>query len=61
MPFCGIAALHYAWRLRVVGKAWWSEGEMATQPRKLRRLREVQGKLRVQLEQLRHEYRARGA
>ena len=22
MPFCGVAALHYAWRTRVVGRAW---------------------------------------
>jgi len=61
MPLCGIAALHYAWRMRVVGRAWWSEIKMLTRPENLRRLREQQARLRVQLGRLRDEFRSRAA
>jgi len=59
MPFCGIVALHYAWRARIVGRAWWSEIKMLMRPAQLRQLREHQVKLRVQLARLRDEFRAR--
>jgi glycerol-3-phosphate O-acyltransferase/dihydroxyacetone phosphate acyltransferase len=59
MPFCGIAALHYAWRLRHAGRAWWHEWKMLTRPKALRSLRAGQVLVRRQLEQLREEYRAR--
>ena len=61
MPLCGIAALHYSWRMRVVGRAWWSEIKMLTRPANLRRLREQQARLRVQLARLRDEFRSRKA
>ena len=61
MPLCGIAALHYAWRMQVVGRAWWSEFKMLMRPVQLRRLREQQARLRIRLEHLRNEFRARPA
>jgi hypothetical protein len=57
MPLCGIAALHYAWRVRHTGQAWWHELRMLTRPKELRRLRTEQVGLRRQLEHLREEYR----
>ena len=59
MPLCGISALHYAWRVRVVGGTWWSEIKMLTRPAELRKFREQQIRLRSQVERLRHEFRAR--
>jgi 1-acyl-sn-glycerol-3-phosphate acyltransferase len=58
MPLAGIEALHYAWRTRRAGRAWWSEMKMITRRAELRRLREQQQSLRAQLAQLRNEYRA---
>ena len=58
MPFAGVAALHYAWRTRLTGRAWWSEMKMLAKRDELRRLRTQQDRLRAQLEQLRNEYRA---
>jgi len=58
MPLCGIAALHYAWRVRHTGRAWWQELKMLARPKELRRLRTEQIALRRQLEHLREEYRA---
>ena len=59
MPFCGIAALHYAWRVRHAGRAWWHELKMLARPKALRSLRTGQVLLRRQLESLRDEYRTR--
>lgn len=58
MPLCGIAALHYAWRVRHAGQAWWHEIKMVLRPKVLRSLRAGHGQVRRQLEQLRKEYRA---
>ena len=58
MPLAGVAALHYAWRLRYAGRAWWQELRMVLRPAQLRQLRIGQVHLRRQLEQLRAEYRA---
>lgn len=58
MPLCGIAALHYAWRVGHAGRAWWHELKMLTRPKALRSLRARHGQLRRQLEQLREEYHA---
>lgn len=58
MPLCGIAALHYTWRLRHAGRAWWQELKMVMQPKALRRLRSEQLALRRKLEQLREQYRS---
>ena len=58
MPLAGVAALHYAWRLRHAGRAWWQELRMVLRPAQLRQLRIGQVHLRRQLEQLRAEYRA---
>lgn len=58
MPLAGIAALHYAWRIRHAGRAWWHELKMLMQPEQLRRLRAEQARLRRQLAQLREEYHA---
>lgn len=59
MPFCGIAALHYAWRVRHAGRTWWHELKLLLQPKTLRSLREGQVLVRRKLESLRDEYRAR--
>jgi 1-acyl-sn-glycerol-3-phosphate acyltransferase len=56
MPLAGVAALHYAWRVRVAGRWWWQELKMIFQPAKLRRLRHGHLNVRRQLEQLRQEY-----
>jgi 1-acyl-sn-glycerol-3-phosphate acyltransferase len=61
MPLAGVAALHYFWRARHAGRAWWQELKMILQPARLRRLRVAQINLRRQLEQLRAEYQARPA
>ncbi|MEK7708039.1 MAG: hypothetical protein AAB380_08605, partial [Verrucomicrobiota bacterium] len=61
MPLAGVAALHYAWRLRHAGRAWWQELKMVMRPAQLRQLRIGQVNLRRQLEQLRAEYRAKPA
>ena len=58
MPLCGIAALHYAWRVRHTGRAWWQELKMLARPKELRRFRTEQIALRRQLEHLWEEYRA---
>lgn len=60
MPLAGIEALHYAWRTRRAGRAWWSEMKMMANRAELRRLRAQQQELRAQLEALRDEYRRRG-
>ena len=56
MPFAGVAALHYAWRMRVAGRALWHEVKMIFQPTQLRKLRHNHVNVRRQLEQLRDEY-----
>jgi 1-acyl-sn-glycerol-3-phosphate acyltransferase len=61
MPFCGIAALHYAWRMRTAGRAWWQELKMLAQPKQLRRLRAEQIELRRKLQRLRNEFRGQNA
>ena len=61
MPLAGVAALHYAWRVRGAGRAWWQELKMIFQPARLRRLRHGQLHVRRQLEQLRAEYLAQPA
>ena len=61
MPLAGVAALHYAWRVRVAGRWWWQELKMIFQPAPLRRLRHRQLNVRRQLEQLRDQYLARPA
>jgi len=61
MPLAGIEALHYAWRMRRAGRAWWSEMKMTTRRAELRRLREQQKSLRARLERMRDEYRARAS
>lgn len=58
MPLCGLAAIHYGWRLRHAGRAWWHELKMLMQPKALRSLRAGLGHLRRQLEQLREQYRS---
>jgi 1-acyl-sn-glycerol-3-phosphate acyltransferase len=57
MPFAGIATLHFAWRVRQAGRAWWHELKMILQPRELRRLRMQQAELRRKLRHLRDEFR----
>jgi 1-acyl-sn-glycerol-3-phosphate acyltransferase len=59
MPFCGIAALHFAWRIRHAGRAWWQELKMLTRPKTLRTLRVELSHLRRQLDELRKDYRTR--
>ena len=59
MPLAGVEALHYAWRMRRAGRAWWSEMKMLANRSELRRLREQQQDLRKRLEQMRQEYRSR--
>ena len=61
MPLAGVAALHYAWRVRHAGRAWWQELKMVMRPAQLRQLRVGQVNLRRQLEHLRAEYQARPA
>jgi hypothetical protein len=56
MPFCGIAALHYARRLKLAGRAWWSELRLLAGRERLEALRREQAELRGQLGQLRAEY-----
>ncbi|MSU57507.1 MAG: hypothetical protein EXS35_04895 [Pedosphaera sp.] len=58
MPLAGIEALHYAWRMRRAGRAWWSEIKMFVNRAELLRLRGQQAGLRRQLEKLRAEYLA---
>ncbi len=58
MPLCGIAALHYTWRVRHTGRVWWHELKMLTRPKALRSLRAGHVLVRRQLEHLRAEYRA---
>lgn len=60
MPFAGVAALHYAWRVRTAGRAWWQELKMFFRPAELRRLRHDHVNVRRQLEQLKAQYLARG-
>lgn len=57
MPFAGVAALHYAWRLRVAGRILWHELRMLCQPTRLRHLRQSHVNVRKQLERLREELR----
>lgn len=59
MPFAGVMALHYTWRLRHAGRAWWHELKMLTRPGELRRLRFAQAELRRQLQHWRAEFRAK--
>src|SRR5580765_3742191 len=59
MPFCGVEALHYAWRLRSAGRAWWNEVRMLTRREALRQLRAEQKSLGEKLSQLRQEFYSR--
>lgn len=59
MPLAGVAALHYAWRVRVLGRAWWHELTVVFRPKELRRLRHSHINVRRQLEQLKAEYLSR--
>lgn len=59
MPFAGVAALHYGWRLRVAGRVWWQELQMIFRSAELRRLRHSHVNVRRQLEKLKAEYLAR--
>lgn len=59
MPLAGVAALHYAWRLRTAGRAWRHEWRTLFQPAQLRVLRQSHVNIRRQLELLRDEYLAR--
>lgn len=61
MPFAGVAAFHYGWRVRQTGRAWWQELKMVMQPAQLRQLRVEQVNLRRQLEQMRADYHTRAA
>ena len=61
MPLAGVAALHYAWRLRTAGLAWRHELRTLFQPAQLRGLRQSHANIRRQLELLRDEYLARMA
>ena len=58
MPCAGVAALHYAWRVRTAGRAWWQELKMIFRPAELRRLRQSHVSVRRQLEKLKAEYLA---
>jgi hypothetical protein len=58
MPFAGVEVLHYAWRVKHAGRAWWSELRMLTCRQELLRLRREQVVLRNQLELLRTRYLA---
>ena len=60
MPICGIAALHYTWRMRHAGRASWHELKMLLRPKQLRGLRSEQAELRRKLRRLREEFRATG-
>lgn len=59
MPFAGIEALHYAWRIKRAGRAWWSEMKMVFHRPKLAELRAGQIGLRQELEALRTEYHSK--
>lgn len=59
MPLAGIAALHYFWRARTAGRAWWHELKLLARPKEMRRLRFAQAELQRQLRRLREEYRVR--
>jgi len=61
MPFAGTEALHYAWRIRLARRAWWSEMKMMTNRAELMRLRATQNKVRDLLQKLRTEYLAANA
>lgn len=61
MPLAGVAALHYAWRVRHAGRAWWQELKMVIRPVQLRQLRVEQVNLRRQLEHMRADYNSRAA
>jgi hypothetical protein len=56
MPFAGIEALHYAWRMKHTGRAWWGELKMMINRTELKRLRIQQVQLGEQLERLRTQY-----
>ena len=58
MPCAGVAALHYAWRVRTAGRAWWQELKMIFRLAELRRLRQSHVSVRRQLEKLKAEYLA---
>ncbi len=59
MPFAGVAALHFAWRVHVAGRTWWQELTMIFRPAELQRLRHSHVNVRRQLEKLKAEYLAR--
>ena len=59
MPFAGIEALHYAWRMRLTRRAWWSEIKMIFNRDELRKLRSAQIRLQQSMKQLREEYLAK--
>lgn len=61
MPLAGVAALHYAWRVRGAWRNWWQDLGMLFQPKKLQRLRFAHFELRRKLEKLRDEYFAESA
>ena len=56
MALAGVAALHYVWRVRHAGRAWWQELKMVMRPAQLHQLRVEQVNLRRQLEQMRADY-----
>lgn len=58
MPFAGVAALHYAWRMRHAGRAWWNSLRMLARRGALRHLRAEQARLGRLLRELRREYLA---
>jgi 1-acyl-sn-glycerol-3-phosphate acyltransferase len=57
MPFCGVAALHYAWLVSSTGRAWWQELKMIFNPTELRPVRSIHTRLRHEIQKLRDEYR----
>lgn len=59
MPLCGVQALHYAWRVRLAGGAWWHDLKMILWRGELHRMRIAQEELRRRLQELRGEYQAR--
>lgn len=59
MPFCGVAALHYAWRIRNAGRVCWQELRVILNPAGLRRLRSDHAKLQKEIRALRDEYALR--
>lgn len=58
MPLCGLVALHYVRRVRMAGRAWWSELRLVIGRSQLEHLRQKQSELRRQLDQLRIEFLA---